>query len=197
MKIDGLEWMDWLHKMRAEHAKQHPLSSVIVKDGQPSTVKHRPLLYLETSIFGFYYDEEPRNALRREAVRTLLKQAGLGLLNATTSPLTSGELSASAEPDRTKLLALLKGVAAIRADEAEVKRLAEAYVQAEVVPQTEALDAEHVACATVGRADIIVSLNLRHLANVWTERRFNAVNLWEGYPLLSIRTPETVLDYGD
>ena len=126
MKIDGLEWMDWLHKMRAEHAKQHPLSSVIVKDGQPSTAKHRPLLYLETSIFGFYYDEEPRNALRREAVRTLLKQAGLGLLNATTSPLTSGELSASAEPDRTKLLALLKGVAAIRADEAEVKRLAEA-----------------------------------------------------------------------
>ena len=70
-------------------------------------------------------------------------------------------------------------------------------MQAEVVPQTEALDAEHVACATVGRADIIVSLNLRHLANVWAERRFNAVNLWEGYQLLSIRTPETVLNYED
>jgi hypothetical protein len=36
-------------------------------------VKHRPLLYIETSVFGFYYDEEPRNALRREAVRTMFQ----------------------------------------------------------------------------------------------------------------------------
>jgi hypothetical protein len=49
----------------------------------------------------------------------------------------------------------------------------------------------------VGQADIIVSLNFGHLANVWAERRFNAVNLWEGYPLVSIRTPETVLNYED
>jgi hypothetical protein len=197
MKIDGLEWMDWLHKMRAEHAKQHAVSGISVKDGRPGSVNHRPLLYLETSIFGFYYDEKPRNALRREAVRTLLRQVELGLLNATTSPLTSEELSATAEPDRTKLLALLQGVAALRADEAEVKRLDAAYVRAGVVPQTESLGALHAAYATVGRADIVVSLNLKQLANVWAERRFNAVNLWEGYPLVSIRTPETVLDYED
>jgi hypothetical protein len=36
-------------------------------------VKHRPLLYIETSVFGFYYDEEPCNALRREAVRTMFQ----------------------------------------------------------------------------------------------------------------------------
>ena len=197
MKYDGLDWMDWLHKMRAERAKLDPLSGISVKDGRASSVKHRPLLYLETSIFGFYYDEESRNALRREAVRTLLRQVELDLLNATTSPLTSEELTATAEPARKKLLALLDGVASLRPDEAEVKRLGAAYVRAGVVPQTEALGALHTACATAGRADIIVSLNLRHLANVWAERRFNAVNLWEGYPLVSIRTPETVLDYED
>jgi len=37
---------------------------------------------------------------------------------------------------------------------------------------------------------VIVSLNLKHLASEWTARRLNAVNLREGYPLLSIRTPE-------
>jgi hypothetical protein len=197
MKIDGLEWMDWLHKMRAEHAKQHPLSGISVKDARPCSANHRPLLYLETSIFGFYYDEEPRNALRREAVVTLFEQVELGVLNATTSPLTSEELTATAEPARTKLLALVEKVASLRPDEAEVKRLGAAYVRAGVVPQTEALGAQHAACAAVGQADIIVSLNFGHLANVWAERRFNAVNLWEGYPLVSIRTPETVLNYED
>jgi len=197
MKIDGLEWMDWLHKQRADHEKLRRESGISVADAQPKHVKHRPLLYLETSIFVSYYDDEPRNALRREAVRTLFEQVELGVLNATTSPLTSGELAATAEPARTKLLALLKGVTALRPDEAEVKRLAEAYVKAGVVPQTEAPGARHAACATVGRADVIVSLNLKHLANEWAERRLNAVNLWEGYPLLSIRTPETVLHYED
>jgi|GEM_PF-3831241 len=51
-------------------------------------MKHRPLLYPETSVFGFYYDEEPRNALRRGAVRTLSDQIDLGVLHAAVSLLT-------------------------------------------------------------------------------------------------------------
>jgi hypothetical protein len=62
------------------------------------SVKQRPLLYIETSVFGFYYDEEPRNALRREAVRTMFQQISLGMLDAAASPLTEEELDASAEP---------------------------------------------------------------------------------------------------
>jgi hypothetical protein len=58
-------------------------------------------------------------------------------------------------------------------------------------------DAEHVAYATVCRVDVLVSLNLRHLANEWAERRICAVNLREGYQVLSIRTPEEVLKYED
>jgi len=44
-------------------------------------MKRRPLLYLETSIFGFYYDDGPHNFLRREAVRTLLRQIDLRVLH--------------------------------------------------------------------------------------------------------------------
>ena len=160
-------------------------------------VKHRVLLYIETSVFGFYYDEEPRNALRREAVRELFRQIDLGILDAATSPVTSTELTAAAEPLRTKVLTLLAGVAPLRADEAEVTLLAEVYVKEGVIPAAEGLDARHAAYATVGRAEVIVSLNLRHLANEWTARRLNAVNLREGYPLVSIRTPEQVVLYED
>ena len=45
-------------------------------------------------------------------------------------------------------------------------------------------------CSTV-----LVSLNLRHLANEWAERNIGAVNLREGYQLISIRMPEEVLRY--
>jgi hypothetical protein len=36
-------------------------------------MKPRPLLYIETSVFGFYFDQNPRNALRREATVALLE----------------------------------------------------------------------------------------------------------------------------
>ena len=160
-------------------------------------MRHRPLLYIETSVFGFYYDEEPRNALRRDAVRALFRQIELGLLDATTSPATSGELAEAAAPLSGKLLTLLEGIPALSADGAEVRRLTELYMQAGVVPLGEELDARHAAYATVGRADIIVSLNLKHLANEWSERRLNGVNLREGYPMVSIRTPEQVVLYED
>jgi predicted nucleic acid-binding protein len=158
-------------------------------------VKRRPLLYIETSVFGFYYDEEPRNALRREAVRELFRQIELGILDAATSPVTTSELVASKEPLKGSVLELLSRVAALRADETEVRRLAEEYLKQGVMPAAEQLDALHAAYATVGRAEIIVSLNIKHLANTWAERQLNAVNLREGYPMVSVRTPEQVVRY--
>lgn len=44
---------------------------------------------------------------------------------------------------------------------------------------------------------MLVSLNLRHLANEWAERRIAAVNLREGLQAIRIRTPEEVLAYED
>lgn len=160
-------------------------------------VKRRPLLYIETSVFGFYYDEEPRNALRREAVRTMFQQISLGMLDAAASPLTEEELDASAEPMRSKLLALLDQLAMLDAEDAEVSRLAGIYVEDGVIPPAETLDARHAAYATLARADIIVSLNLKHLANAWAEQRLNAVNAREGLPTVTIRTPEQVVHYED
>ena len=197
MKIDGLEWMDWLHKMRADQEKLRRENGVSVADAPAQPRKHRPLLYLETSVFGFCFDENPRNALRREAAAALLRQISVGLFDAVTSPLTFEELGRAREPLRAKLLAAVSDVNPLRADKQEVERLAAAYIRNSIVPQAFADDAGHVAYATIGRADVLVSLNLRHLANEWAERRIGAVNLQEGYQLLRIRTPEEVLAYED
>jgi hypothetical protein len=160
-------------------------------------MSHKPLLYLETSVFGFYFDEEPRNAIHREAVVALLEQARLGILDAVTSPVTFRELRRSPERLRQRLIELLSVLTTVQVDEQEVERLADTYLQEHVIPEDYADDARHVAYATVCKADVLVSLNLRHLANEWAERRIGAVNLREGYQVLRIRTPEEVLHYED
>jgi predicted nucleic acid-binding protein len=159
--------------------------------------RHRPLLYLETSVFGFYFDEEPRNALRREAVAALLGQVRMGVLGAVTSPVTFAEMNRAPEPVRSRLLALLEDVTEITADRQEVERLAQAYVREGIIPEENLDDARHVAYATAGKADVLVSLNLKHIANERAERRIGAVNLREGYGVLRIKTPEEVLAYED
>jgi hypothetical protein len=160
-------------------------------------MKPRPLLYIETSVFGFYFDQNPRNALRREATVALLEQIHLGIMDAATSPLTFDELRRSAEPLRSRLLPLADGIRRLTADKQEVDRLTRAYLNDRVIPEDYMEDATHVAYATLGRADVLVSFNLRHLANEWAERQIGAVNLREGYQPLRIRTPEEVLRYGD
>jgi hypothetical protein len=53
----------------------------------------------------------------------------------------------------------------------------------------------HVALATVGRVDVLVSWNFRHIVNLGRIRLFNAVNLEQGYGLIEIRTPKEVLPH--
>jgi hypothetical protein len=159
--------------------------------------KHKPLLYIETSVFGFCYYKEPRNAIRREAALALFEQVRLGMLSAVTSPVTFLELDRTAEPLRSELMALLEDVQVLEADEVEVARLTAVYLDEQVIPRQHLNDARHVAFATVGKADVLVSLNLRHIANDWAERSIGAVNLREGYQVLRVKTPEEVLRYED
>ena len=158
-------------------------------------MRHRPLLYIETSVFGFYYDEEPRNALRREAVRTLFSQIDLGVLHAAVSLLTVEELAGAREPTRANLLSLVERLEKLIVDSDEVDNLAEYYIAEKIVPRVAAADARYAALAAVAGAEVLVTLNLKHLANELTERRLNAVNTREGYPQVRIKTPEEVVRY--
>ena len=50
-----------------------------------------------------------------------------------------------------------------------------------------------MALATIGRVDVLVSWNFKHIVNLGRIRLFNAVNLERGYGLIEIRTPREVL----
>lgn len=159
----------------------------------------KPVLYLETSIFGFYFDKDPRNAHRKEAVVTLFKQIDSQKFKAFVSPVTIRELSKAPYPYNEKFLNLIKemGTEEPLVDESEVEALTQRYMDEKVIPADFPDDARHVAFATIGKVDVLVSLNLEHIANEWVIRKINGINLQEGYPLLNIRTPEEVIEYED
>ena len=80
-------------------------------------------------------------------------------------------------------------------DSEEAAELAEAYLAHGVVGPGSKADALHVALATIGHADVLVSWNFKHIVNLGRIRHFNAVNLEMGYGILEIRTPKEVFDY--
>jgi len=49
-----------------------------------------------------------------------------------------------------------------------------------------------VAAATVARADAIVSWNFKHIVRLDRIRGFNAVNLMQGYGIITIVSPKEV-----
>lgn len=54
-------------------------------------------------------------------------------------------------------------------------------------------DAPHIALATVGRADVLVSWNFKHIVNLQRIHGYNSVNLRKGHQMIEIRTPREVL----
>lgn len=157
-------------------------------------------LYLETSVFGFYFDTSASNKQKRIAVRKLLQQIKNGLFEGYISGLVRVELQKAPPPYRERLLRLIYryGLKAVDYDEEAAGELHEKYLQARVAPGAPDDDAAHVAIATVAGMDVVVSCNLKHLANELTSRRFLAVNILQGYTTnLSIRQPEEVIAYED
>lgn len=70
----------------------------------------------------------------------------------------------------------------------EVVRLADLYLQQNIVPVNKRDDALHVAYATVFEMDVLLSWNFKHLANIRREARFTSANQAQGY----WRTPRIV-----
>lgn len=149
-----------------------------------------PTLYLDTSVIGGYFDDE-----WREDTRELWAQRGNRLWRFISSGLVAQEI-AGAPPDvrqlfkdtfdRSKDLLAMTG---------EIEDLALEYLKVGVVPVKFKDDAVHVAACTVHRVNHLVSWNFKHLVNVRREAGFNAVNLLQGYPPVSIVNPKELI-YG-
>ena len=152
----------------------------------------QPRIYVDTSVIGGCLDEEFTTWSKR-----LFEEFRLGLKVAVVSEVTRGELQDAPENVREVLAVLPDGAVENVVLTDEAVSVAEQYVARGAVGDVNAVDAQHIAIATVERVDALVSWNFRHVVNIGRIRAFNSVNLRLGYPILEIRTPREALNEED
>lgn len=79
----------------------------------------------------------------------------------------------------------------------DAANLADQYILAKVVGQTSRADCQHIAMATLAKADVLVSWNFKHIVNLDKIRGYNGINYQLGYNMMEIRTPKEIISYDD
>lgn len=77
----------------------------------------------------------------------------------------------------------------------EARDLSEKYISEKVVGKTSRADCQHIALATINKADVLVSWNFKHIVNLEKIRGYNSINFREGYQMTEIRTPKEIFNY--
>ncbi len=147
-------------------------------------------LYIDTSVFGGFYDDE-----FSEFTKPLFERIRKGEFTLLFSSVTQDELSSA--PDNVKDL-----VTGIKVENTEFIEttdesvdLATLYITEKVVGQTCFADCLHIALATINQADYLISWNFKHIVNVQKIQGYNAINIKHGYKQLEIRSPRDFMTY--
>lgn len=148
----------------------------------------RPRIYTDTSVIGGCEDQEFAEYSLR-----LMSQFGSGDSILALSNLTLRELDTAPAAVRRHLAAVPEANIELLFLDEEAQDLANSYLEAGVVSARMKSDAQHIAIATTGRVDVLVSWNFKHIVNLQRIQGYNSVNLRQGYPLIEIRTPREVL----
>ena len=150
-------------------------------------------VYLETTLFNFYVDED-RGDAHTDTVR-LFKEIAAGKYEAYTSDYVIDELERAPDAKREQMMSLLAEYSIKVLDpDAEASRLANLYVAEGVIPQKYRTDGLHIAIATVHGLDLIISMNFQHIVKHKTEKMTGAINVLNGYHAVEIVSPMEVVE---
>ncbi len=149
-------------------------------------------IYIDTSVFGGYFDEEFSehtihlfDRLRNKDFTLLFSTVTQAELE--NAPANVKELVRGLKIESTEFLDTTN----------EAVELATEYVTEKVVGQTSFADCLHIALATINRADFLVSWNFKHIVNVQRIRGYNSINIKNGYRQIEIRSPREFEKYED
>lgn len=145
-------------------------------------------LYLDTSIFGGYFETEFQ-VWTKKLVDEILK----GVYTAIITDLTLFELENA--PVHVRDLAdkiITTNAEFIRVDDA-CSRLADKYIKEKIVTTKYQSDALHIATATINKIDVVTSWNFKHIVNLNRIRLYNSVNLKYGHSMVEIRSPREIV----
>jgi len=151
-------------------------------------VKRRLRIYLDTSVFGGYFDPEFRE-VTRQLFQDILTEEYKVLVSTTTIE----ELDVAPDEVRGLLSSFSEDVIEFIQMSEEIIVLRDFYIEDGVVTANSLNDATHIAAASVARADLIVSWNFKHIVHFKRIRGYHAVNTREGYPQVQIHSPQEVI----
>ncbi len=149
-------------------------------------------LYIDTSVFGGFYDEE-----FSEFTKPLFERLQKGEFKLLFSTVTQEELTPAPENVKKFVENLKVENTEFLETNEEVVDLAAQYILEKVVGQTSLPDCLHIALATINRADFLISWNFKHIVNVQRIQGYNSINIKNGYKQLEIRSPRDFMTYGD
>ena len=149
-------------------------------------------VYLETTLFNFYVDED-RDA-HADTVQ-LFKEISSGKYKAYTSRYVIDELNNAPSAKREKMLDLiLQYDIPILEPNDEAVKLANLYVAEGVIPLRYRTDGLHIAIATVNDLDMIISMNFQHIVKRKTIKMAGHINIMNGYRAIEIYSPMEVVE---
>jgi len=159
---------------------------------QTSVMMRRLKLYLETSVWNFYFaDDAPE---KRDATIQFFGLVQQGEYDIYISTVVFDEINRASAAKQERLLQLIqlyhpKELALTE----EVLLLANRYIQEQALPPRATDDAKHVAAATYHAMNALISWNLKHLANLNKRRLIQSVSVKEGFSgALELLTPMEV-----
>lgn len=149
-------------------------------------------IYIDTSIVGGYFDEEFTAATKMLFQRLENKE-----IKFVVSDLLDLELIQA--PAHVKELLFKFPITYFERVELteEAIKLADTYIEENVVGKTSLEDCRHIAMATIYKVDVLASWNFKHIVNLDKIKGYNSVNLKMGYTMIEIRSPKDLVKYED
>ena len=158
----------------------------------------KPKIYLETTLFNYYFLEDITRQAEIDATKELFEEIKKKNFVAYVSDTVIVELDACPEPKRTNMLSLVKKFRVQElAKRTEVAALAREYIHQKLIPKRKEADAIHIASAVCAGLNILVSWNCRHIVRPEIEDKIEAVNVLNGYGKIHLCTPLEVISYGE
>jgi len=136
-------------------------------------VKQR--IYLDTSVFGGYYDDE-----FEEFTKPLFERIKNNNYILLFSTVTQDELENAPKEVKELVLHLKAAFTEYLEPSDEAVDLAMEYIAEKVVGQTSFTDCLHIALATINHADFLVSWNFKNIVNIIRIMGYNSVNIRKG-----------------
>lgn len=146
-------------------------------------------IYMDTSVFGGCFDNE----FSKESIK-LFEEIDSGRFTVIVSQTLVEELRNAPDHVKSVLISIPNEFIENVKINTKIEELRDGILKAKILGKASRIDAEHIACATVANADIIVSWNFKHIVNFLKIKGFHAISILHGFHPIPIHTPSEVIE---